>query len=190
MKLIYICHLVLCVLFLNLSFAGEHTEIESKNKAIIDTHDEGRRFKLSEKAVKILNLKTEKIVPSQKGSFLIKKDSLVAFGEEFGIFVVQDGWFELVEVKILAKREKGIVISILATPLPAKTKSKLVGSLTKTRSAIIFRWRTSSTAPRILYCSPKVPATHKLFSKPIPRNFLTEYSLHKKSSLLAEAPNP
>ncbi len=109
---------------------SEHEAEKNKGskKAIIDIHDEGRRFKLSIKAKKILKLKHETISKIGAGTFLIQNQSLVRFGEAFGVFVYRDEWFELIEVKVESKgSKKNIMLKVSSKELKASDKIVVEG---------------------------------------------------------------
>ena len=106
--------LLIGLLFTNFSHAEKDDHEGSsfgEGMAIIDVHDNGHRFKLSDKAIASLKLKHEAISSLDKGTYKISKNTLVSFGEEFGVFVVRDGWFELIEVEIKSRKKDFISIS-------------------------------------------------------------------------------
>lgn len=83
----------------------------SENTAIVEVQDHGKKFKLSVKATKALNLKFDEIKFLTNDSFEIPSTALVSFGESLGVFVVRDGWYELILVKTSSQKKSTIKIS-------------------------------------------------------------------------------
>ena len=112
-----LCSLLVSILFLNFSFADENHEGGNfgEGKAILDVTENGYKFKLSERAIKTIKLKIQVISPLGENTFRVPKSSLISFGEQFGVFVVRNGWFEIVEIKV--KNRKNNAINIISRKL-------------------------------------------------------------------------
>ncbi len=88
-----------------------HEEESSKfgpGKAILGVKNEGQKFQLSPDSIQFLKIGFSKItrlpapgVASQ--SFSIPSEALVSFQNKKGVFILEDGWIELVEVNVLRK---------------------------------------------------------------------------------------
>lgn len=95
-----------------------HEEESSKfgpGKAILAVQDEGKKFKLSPESTSFLKIGFEKIKRTSEKkntppAFEIPLTALVSFQAKMGIFVLEDGWIELVELKILSRTDKSAVI--------------------------------------------------------------------------------
>lgn len=90
----------------------EHGHESSKfgeGKAITEVKGEGKAFKLSDRAERVMEIKAHTFRGNEsKGVFTIPLAALVEFQDEQGIFVRRDGWYTLVEVKVI-KNEKDLV---------------------------------------------------------------------------------
>lgn len=102
--------------------SGHHDDHEEKSakfgpgKAILAVRDEGKSFKLSDESAQFLELKFSspkavQLTGIEKNSvaFEVPFSSLVFFQTEKGIYIREDGWIELVHVKII-KRNRDIAI--------------------------------------------------------------------------------
>lgn len=70
-------------------------------KAIEEVKGEGKQFRLSQKAVSIMSLKTEPLRSVVNERARVPASSLVFFQEEVGVYVLRDGWFQLIELELL-----------------------------------------------------------------------------------------
>ncbi len=70
-------------------------------KAIEEVKEEGKLFRLSQKAVTIMALKTEPLRSTVGEAVNVPASALVFFQEEVGVYVQRDGWFQLVELELL-----------------------------------------------------------------------------------------
>ena len=91
----------------------EHGHEKSQSKTILEIRGEGRKFKLSKKAIETLKLKYSSCQYANRGDLRIPKNSLIKYGNKFGIFLHESDWFELVEVKIAANSK----VEYRVTPL-------------------------------------------------------------------------
>ncbi len=95
-----------------------HEEESAKfgpGKAILAVKNEGQKFQLSPESINFLKISFEKISSSTNlkesiQNFEIPSIALVSFQSKKGVFVSRDGWIELIEVKILQKKEGQLVI--------------------------------------------------------------------------------
>ncbi len=97
----------------------DHEEKSAKfgpGKAVLAVRDEGKSFKLSDESTQFLELKfsspkAASLTGAEKNSvaFEVPFSSLVFFQTEKGIYIREDGWIELIHVKII-KRNRDIAI--------------------------------------------------------------------------------
>ncbi len=74
------------------------------DKAIVEVKNEGDFFKLSKEAEKTLNVQTAPLENFKEGSnFFIPSKSVVYYQDKIGVFVMNDGWIQLIPVKVDTK---------------------------------------------------------------------------------------
>lgn len=83
-------------------------------KAITAVRDEGKSFQLSAESIKFLKIEFSspqfvKTPPTSKFTLQIPKSSLVSFQDKTGVYVQEENWIELIEVKV-KKRETDYVL--------------------------------------------------------------------------------
>ncbi len=110
--------LVMCVVFIFcFTIMGEnqdeheHSEESSKSKTILSVKNGGRRFELSKKAISTLKLKYGPCDHSKDNIVQIPNESLVSFGNEYGIFIHSSDWFELIEVQVESRSKENSIVS-------------------------------------------------------------------------------
>jgi len=92
-------------------------------KAITEVREKDQAFQLSKKATALLRIKTKNIRFS-KGQARLPEKSLVEFQQHTAFYRFREGWYELVEVKLLAR--KGRYVFVEAQGL--KNRQKIVVS--------------------------------------------------------------
>ena len=65
-------------------------------------------FRLAEKAKKVIGLKTENL---KSNPYSVPANSLVYYGDKVGIYRLRDGWFKLIEIKVIGKNGSQSTIS-------------------------------------------------------------------------------
>ncbi len=90
----------------------EHEEEEcggrvGPTKAIVEASKK-TGIKLSEKAIKALDITTEPI--NSQNTHKLPLKSLVHFQEEVGVYRQREGWFKLIEVEVLSKNSTEVTV--------------------------------------------------------------------------------
>ena len=87
---------------------GEHgDEGFGEGKAITEVRNEGESFKLADEAQSLLGLGYNTIKKSVSNNvYIVPTKSIIYFNDEKGIFVKNNGWFKLVDVKLVKKDSK------------------------------------------------------------------------------------
>lgn len=65
-------------------------------------------IRLTEKAKEVIGIKTEKL---SAGSFSAPKSALVYFGDKVGVYRFRDGWFKLIEIRVVSKKEESVSLT-------------------------------------------------------------------------------
>jgi len=78
---------------------GHEEEAFGKGKAITEVYNEGKKFKLSKASEKLLGIKTSPLEQLNSSTFIIPNEALVRFQSHLGVFIKNDDWFELIELK-------------------------------------------------------------------------------------------
>lgn len=86
-----------------------------KGKAIVAVRDEGKSFQLSEDAIKFLKIEFSnpqfvKLPGNSKTTIQIPKSALISFQDKTGIYVSEENWIELIEVKVKKRGADQIII--------------------------------------------------------------------------------
>lgn len=89
----------------------DHGEEKLKSKTILGVEHGGRRFKLSKKAISTLKLKYRSCVQLNSNKVQIPNESLVSFGNEYGVYLHSSDWFELIEVQIESRVKENVIVS-------------------------------------------------------------------------------
>lgn len=90
-----------------------------EGKAISAVSEGGERFKLAERSTELLGIKAAAIKALSKQTFKIPKLALVRSRADYGVYVVREGWIQLIEVELLNGPRSGEV-KILSKKLKQK----------------------------------------------------------------------
>ncbi len=85
---------------------GEREHEKNQSKTILEVEKEGKRFKLSPKAIATLGLQYSPCADLNNGNLKVPKSSLVIYGENSGLFLHDSDWFELIEVELISRNDQ------------------------------------------------------------------------------------
>lgn len=94
----------------------EHGEHEGSKfgpgKAILEVKHEGERFKLSPDAEKVMGIKIQTLVNTDKTkTFSVPKGSIVYYQEKTGVYREHDSWYELIDIMVTEINSNEMLIS-------------------------------------------------------------------------------
>ncbi len=85
-------------------------EAFGEGKALTAVYNEGEKFKLSKESEKLLGIKTQPLESVSGTVFRIPSEALVRYQGHLGVFVKQDEWFELIELKKVTHTKEYVAI--------------------------------------------------------------------------------
>jgi len=83
-----------------------------EGKAIVAVRNDGRQFQLSEESSKFLGVATAPLRVVSPGVVSIKRDELVEYMSDVGIFVSNENWIELKKAEIIGERSDELTIKV------------------------------------------------------------------------------
>lgn len=83
-----------------------HDEHESSKfgpgKAILEVKNEGQNFKLAMAAEQVMGIKSQlPVLTEEPHHFKVPRNSIVEYQEKIGLFRKRDGWYELIDARII-----------------------------------------------------------------------------------------
>lgn len=96
-----------------------HDEEKVQSKTILEIEKDGKKFKLSKKAIETLKVKYESCKTVGDLELEVPKASLVRFERKMGVFLHVSDWFELIEVDLISQKDSQYTVKTKNFPINA-----------------------------------------------------------------------